>query len=159
MTGEANFADTLPATRRASAQTVADIEALVMSGEPVVLGGLIDDWPALEAANKSPQVFNDYLRARDTGMPVPVMEAPPSSGGRFGYSDDLREFSFTKRGRPLSETLDRIARAGTQPQSHYLAIQMLALDAQMPGFLSDNPMPLVPSGARPKLWQIGRAHV
>ena len=80
------------------------------------------------------------------------MEAPPSSGGRFGYAADLREFSFTKRARPLGETLGRIARARTDPAAGYLAIQMLPLDAQMPGFVRDNPMPLVPASARPKLW-------
>ncbi len=29
---------------------------------------------------------------------------------------------------------------------------MLSLDTQMPAFLRDNPMPLVPAAARPKLW-------
>jgi hypothetical protein len=80
------------------------------------------------------------------------MEAPPSSHGRFGYGADLREFSFTKRARPLGETLGRIARARTDPAAGYLAIQMLPLDTQMPAFVRDNPMPLVPPDARPKLW-------
>jgi len=83
---------------------------------------------------------------------VPVMEAPPSSGGRFGYAADPREFTFTKRMRPLSETLARIARARGDQAAAYLAIQMLSLDTQMAAFVRDNPMPLVPAGARPKLW-------
>jgi hypothetical protein len=80
------------------------------------------------------------------------MEAPPSSGGRFGYAADPREFTFTKRTRPLGETLERIAYARANPSAGYLAIQMLSLDTQMPAFVRDNPMPLVPPGARPKLW-------
>jgi hypothetical protein len=80
------------------------------------------------------------------------MEAPPSSGGRFGYAADPREFTFTKRARPLAETLGRIGRARSDPAAGYLAIQMLSLDTQMPGFVRDNVMPLVPAGARPKLW-------
>jgi hypothetical protein len=80
------------------------------------------------------------------------MEAPASSGGRFGYSTDLREFTFTKRSRPLAETLERMTRARGAPTASFLAIQMLPLDVQMPNFVRENPMPLVPSGASPKLW-------
>ena len=90
--------------------------------------------------------------SRDCSALVPVMEAPPSSGGRFSYRADPREFSFTKRMRPLGETLARIARARSDPNPAYLAIQMLSLDTQMPAFVRDNPMPLVPAVARPKLW-------
>jgi hypothetical protein len=150
--GSAVTLDRLPAVKTATARSIDDIDSLTAAGEPVVLNGVIDDWPALAAANRSPAELDTYLKARDSGAPVPVMEAPPSSGGRFGYADDLREFSFTRRSRPLGETLDRIAHARTRHAADYLAIQMLALDEQMPGFVRDNPMPLVPSSARPKLW-------
>src|SRR5579872_19510 len=140
----------------ATARSIADIESLASAGEPVILKGLIDHWPALAAANQSPAEFDAYLIARNRGAPVPLMEAPPSSGGRFGYAADVREFTFTKRSRPLGETLDRIAGASNRPGAPYLAIQLLALDEQMPAFVRDNPMPLLPAGARPKLWLGGR---
>ena len=143
--------DVLPAVATATAASIQDIDALLALGEPVLLKGAIDHWPALAAA-QSPGTFDAYLKERDSGAPVPVMEAPPSSGGRFGYAADPREFSFTKRARPLGETLGRINRACSDPVSGYLAIQMLPLDTQMPAFLHDNVMPLVPPGARPKLW-------
>jgi hypothetical protein len=136
----------------ATASTAADIDSLVALGEPVVLKGIVAGWPAVAAAAQSPAALDSYLRARDSGAAVPVMEAPPATGGRFGYAADPREFSFTKRMRPLTETLDRIAHARTRPTAGYLAIQMLPLDAQMPGFLRDNMMPLVPASARPRLW-------
>jgi len=142
----------LPVVRSASANSLASLDRLIEDGEPVLLRGAIDHWPALAAANQSPAALDAYLKMRDCGAPVPVMEAPPSSGGRFGYAPDPREFSFTKRSRPLGETLDRIARSRTEPAASYLAIQMLPLDTQMPALVRDNPMPLVPPGARPKLW-------
>src|SRR5258708_18313247 len=143
--------DVLPAVATATAASIEDIDALLALGEPVLLKGAIDHWPAVAAA-QSPGTFDAYLKERDSGAPVPVMEAPPSSGGRFGYAADPREFSFTKRARPLGETLGRINRARSDPVAGYLAIQMLPLDTQMPAFLRDNVMPLVPPGARPKLW-------
>jgi hypothetical protein len=147
--------DALPAvaTAKAGAQ---DIEALLAQSEPILLKGAIDHWPVLAAATPGPEKLDAYLLKRNSGAPVPVMEAPSSSGGRFGYSADPREFSFTKRTRPLGETLERIAQARANPAAPYLAIQMLPLDEQMPDFVRENPMPLVPVGARPKLWLGGR---
>lgn len=144
--------DTLPSVVSMRATGIQDMDALLARGEPVLIKGAIDHWPALAAAAESPASFDRYLMERDSGAPVPVMEAPPSSHGRFGYAGDQREFTFTKRMRPLGETLSRIARARTEAAAAYLAIQMLPLDAQMPSFVRDNPMPLVPAGARPKLW-------
>jgi hypothetical protein len=144
--------DALPSIATAQAANSRDVDALLERGEPILLKGAIDHWPALAAASQSSATFDAYLLERDGGAPVPVMEAPRSSAGRFGYAADPREFSFTKRMRPLSETLARIARARTDPAAAYLAIQMLPLDTQLPAFVHENPMPLVPSGARPKLW-------
>ena len=142
--------DKLALVPTAKATTARDIDVLADAGEPVLLKGIIDHWPALAAASHSPQALNLYLRQRDTGAPVPVMEAPPSSGGKFGYSTDVREFTFTKRSRPLGETLERIEKSSEGDGT--LAIQMLPLDTQLPVFLRENPMPLVPATARPKLW-------
>ena len=144
--------DAVPTVASMRATTIQDMDALLARAEPVLLKGAIDHWPALGAAAQSPATLDRYLIERDSGAPVPVMEAPPSTQGRFGYADDPREFTFTKRTRPLGETLSRIARARSEPAAPYLAIQMLPLDTQMPAFVRDNPMPLVPAGARPKLW-------
>jgi hypothetical protein len=144
--------DALPPVASATVQSAADIDALLTAGAPVILKGLTEHWPALAAGGHSPAALGTYLRAMDRGVPVPVMEASPASGGRFGYAADLREFSFTKRQRPLGETLDRIERATTASGAPYIAIQMLPLATQLPDFVRDNPMPFVPSGTEPRLW-------
>jgi hypothetical protein len=143
--------DALPPVDTVAASTTAGIAALLDHGEPVIIKGVIDSWPALAAACQSPAALNAYLRGLDRGAPVPVMEAPASSGGRFGYARDLREFTFTKRQRPLGETLERIERGAGQPNAPFVAIQMLPL-AQLPGFVEHNPMPMVPTGTEPLLW-------
>jgi hypothetical protein len=144
--------DALLPVATAKATTLQNVDALLAHAEPILLKGAIDHWPALAAAAQSPAAFDSYLMDRDVGAPAPVMEAPPSSRGRFSYAADPREFTFTKRMRPLGETLARIARARGDQAAVYLAIQMLPLDEQMPAFVRDNPMPFVPADARPKLW-------
>ncbi len=144
--------DLLPPVPAATARFPTDIATLLAAGSPVILKGLVDHWPALAAGRRSQTALSAYFRAMDRGTPIPVMEASLGSGGRFGYAADLREFNFTKRQRPLGETLDRIERATTAPGAPYIAIQMLSLAAQLPDFVRDNPMPLAPPAAEPRLW-------
>jgi hypothetical protein len=144
--------DALPQVARATVASVADVEALLIGGEPVLLTGLIDHWPALAAGRASPAALGTYLKSIDPGGPVPVMEAPPASDGRFGYAADLREFSFTKRQRGLAETLDRIERNVGVAGAPVIAIQMLPLASRLPQFVRDNAMTLVPADSEPRLW-------
>lgn len=140
----------LPPVRTATLDSADDLEALVAAERPVVVRGLVSHWPALIAGRGSPAGLNAYFKTLDRGAPVPVMEAPARAAGKFGYAPDLREFSFTKRHRPLSETLDRIEALIGKPDAGVVAIQLLLL-SQLPGFMTDNPMELLPN-VTPRLW-------
>lgn len=142
--------DALPRVGQTTVSSASDLEALVAGEQPAVVRGLIADWPALAAGRTSAAALNAYLKATDSGAPVPVMEAPPRATGKFGYASDLREFSFTKRHRPLGETLDRIEALSNRPDAGVVAIQLLAL-SQLPEFVAQNPMPVLP-GVIPRLW-------
>jgi len=139
----------------ASIKTAAELNAAVKVSKPLILQGLIEHWPALAAGRNSPSTLNDYLKSMDRGVPAPVMEAPASTQGRFGYSTDLREFTFSKRQRGVSETLDRIERQADRPNAPIIAIQMLPLASHMPDFVQQNPMPLL-AQTGPLLWLGGR---
>lgn len=142
----------------ASAQAGArgDIEKLLAAGEPVVLPGLVAGWPMVDVARRGPEALADYLLARDGGAPVPVMEAAPAYGGRFCYAAGLHDYSFTKRYRPLGETLDRISRSIDQPDGPVIAIQMMSLADHAPAVVRDNPAPLASGDLRPNLWLGGK---
>lgn len=140
----------LPPVREAALGSAAELDALVAAEQPAVVRGLVSNWPALAAGGESPARLNAYLKAMDRGGPVPVMEAPARAAGKFGYAPDLREFSFTKRHRPLGETLDRIEALLDKPDAGVVAIQLLPL-SQLPDFANENPMPMLP-GVTPRLW-------
>ena len=133
----------------------SNLDAIVRGERPVILKGLFDTWPALAAGQAGPETLNQYLGAMDRGLPVPVIEAPARSGGRYAYGPDPREFTFTKRQGRIPETLDRITRAIGQPEAPFVAIQMLPLASHLPEFVARNPMPALP-GVAPRLWIGGR---
>jgi hypothetical protein len=143
--------DTLPAIETRALDDAAALQQAADAGEPAIFRGLVRDWPLVAAASQSDAALCDALRQADRGAPVPVMETPPSSGGRFGYAPGLHDFSFTKRHRPLAETLDRLLRAAERPEGPTVAIQMLPLTESLPAIAAANPMPLLP-GAAPLLW-------
>jgi len=155
----ASAATWLDAARPAAQAAVGDrgdIERLLAAGEPVVIPGLVAHWPVVAAARQGPDTLGAYLLARDRGAPVPVMEAPPSFDGRFCYAEGLEDYSFTKRYRPLGETLGRISRAVDRPGSSVIAIQMMSLSEHAPAVLQDNPMPIMPDDRQANLWLGGR---
>ncbi|MEA3151943.1 MAG: hypothetical protein QOD56_2882, partial [Gammaproteobacteria bacterium] len=145
----------LPEIPVASIATPAELDLAVKASKPLVLKGLIEHWPALAAGRHSPSELNQYFRCMDRGIPATVMEAPASTQGRFGYSADLREFTFSKYQRGISETLDRIERQTDAPNAPIIAFQMLPLATNLPAFVEQNPMSLLPQVA-PLLWLGGR---
>lgn len=144
--------DSLPRVSARGAPSPADFSALIETETPVVIKGLFDDWPALAVGRNGPSHLSAYLKGMDRGMPVPVMEAPARSGGRFAYGSDLREFTFTKRSGRIGDALDRIERLADQANAPFVAIQMLPLASHFPDFVRQNPMPLPVGQETPRLW-------
>jgi hypothetical protein len=134
-----------------SVETMADLDQRVREAQPLILRGLIEHWPALAAGRDSPATLNHYLKSMDRDIPGAVMEAPASTHGRFGYTSDIREFTFSTRQRGISETLDRIERQLDRPTAPIIAIQMLPLATHLPEFIQQNPMSLLPR-IGPRLW-------
>ena len=139
----------------AELNTAADLDHAVAAARPLLIKGLLKSWPALKAGRESPNALNRYLKSLDRGLSGTVMEAPASADGRFGYSHDMREFTFSKRQQGISETLDRIERQMGRANASTVAIQMLPLATHLPDFIAQNPMPLLPQTA-PLLWLGGR---
>lgn len=144
--------DNLPEVAAYRIDGPRDFQRLMAAEKPAVIKGLFDHWPALAEGLVSPARLNAYLRRMDQGAQATVMEAPFSSGGRYVYAPDMREFNFTKRQRSITETLDQIERNLTIENAPFLAIQMLPLSSHMPGFVADNPLPLMPPQITSRLW-------
>ncbi|MGH8178699.1 MAG: cupin-like domain-containing protein [Steroidobacter sp.] len=144
--------DALPRAPERRHVSAEDFLAIVAAESPVIIKGALDHWPALAAGRSSPARLNAYLKDMDTGAPAPVMEAPPSSGGRYGYSPDMREFTFSKRQGGISATLDQMERLIGNPQAPFIAIQMLPLITHLPEFVRQNPSSLPPPQVAPRLW-------
>jgi hypothetical protein len=83
------------------------------------------------------------------------METPAGAQGRFGYQEDLREYTFSVRNVPVRDSLQRMRSSLARDSGSVIAVQMLPLATHMPEFSRQNPMPLLPQ-VEPRLWIGGR---
>ena len=73
---------------------------IAVSGQPAILRGLIDAWPAVQAGRRSVGTLVDYLRRLDSGGHVDAIMTPPQAAGRIFYDDDMNGFNFVRNRLP-----------------------------------------------------------
>ncbi len=56
-------------------------DGLLESNEPLLLQGLVADWPLVDAAQQSADAADSYLREFYNGKPVTVSSGPPEIDG------------------------------------------------------------------------------
>src|SRR5258707_1887643 len=132
---------------QSAAQFMSDV---VQPCRPVVLRGLVSDWPVVRAAARSPASLRDYLVAFGLGSQVEAFFGPPAIAGKYYYSDDLKGFNFERRRMRFAEALVAIVERGEGAPTVYLG--SVPAEDHMPGFSAANAMPLLPASAAARIW-------
>ena len=153
-----------PIAERSSVTAAQFSQEVVPLARPVVLRGLVRDWPAV-AAGAAGGAAGDaahaaYLSAFDSGAPLDVMEAPPHVGGRFFYNEALDGFNFTTRKTTLTALLADViaARDDAAAPSRYAGANAIA--QHLPEFAAANVLPLtLAPDAAARLWVGGPSTV
>ena len=127
---------------------------IVPCGEPVVLEGLVRDWPAVQAAQQSPEAACGYLAGLDAGVESDAVLVPAGLGGRMFYKPDLSDFNFARRKLSVTAVLQHLARYSNFESPPSIALQCAQIAECLPAFETVNPMPLMDAGSdvRPRLW-------
>lgn len=126
----------------------ADLAAIVAGDRPMVVRGLVRDWPAVQAGDALPA----YLLGLAQGGEGEVFTGPPEIEGRPFYDADLSGFNFQKTRMTLSALLERIARHADDDRPPMTYMGSAPAPAVLPGFPSANPAPGVIAGMEPRLW-------
>ena len=127
---------------------------VVLPCRPVILRKLVANWPAAQC--KAPAGFRDYVGRFDAGLQMEAFVGPPAIGGKYYYAGDLEGFNFERRSMPLGAALDAMIANLDRPESPSLYAGSLPVKDYLPGFAAENPMPLLPLTAAPRIW-IGNA--
>ena len=129
-------------------------EEILPAGQPVLLRGLVRDWPVVQAALDSDEAYCEYLKAFDRGYNVNTAYGPPSIGGRVFYNDDLSGINCRLEQVSLSSSLDYLLAHRDEDPGPTVAVQSVEAPRFLPGFESENRMPagFIPAGIEPRLW-------
>ena len=113
---------------------------ILTSSTPLVLRGLVDDWPLVRAARSSPAAADAYLRRFYRDATVLGTSAPASTGGKIFYNDDLSGFNFSAQMVRFDQVLDALRAHLDHPQPPTLYVGSTTIDTCLPGMREDNPL-------------------
>jgi hypothetical protein len=127
-------------------------EEIQPAGQPVVLRGLVNDWPTSVAGRESPRALADVIKSFDLGRMPNIVEVPAAAQGRLFYRDDLSGLNFMRVAAPIGATLERLLALATEPDPPGVYIESMITEDYLPDFAAAHPMPLLDSKVGPRLW-------
>ncbi|CAE6837127.1 cupin-like domain-containing protein [Xanthomonas arboricola] len=133
--------------------------AVLRSTTPLVLRGLVRDWPLAQAGATSAQAAAAYLRGFDRGEAVVAQVGPPDIGGRFFYNADMSGFNFRPERVPLGVVLETLLRDLHNPQPPAIYVGSTTLDTYLPGLRAHNPIALPQREPLASIWIGNRTRV
>lgn len=128
------------------------IEGLMTARQPVILKGLVADWPAVKAGCVSDDNLDSYLRQFYQGQPVRSYRGPAAIRGHYFYNDDLNSLNFKQIQSRFDSVLDDIRQHADEPQPPAFYMGSTTLDHCLPGFRADNDLTLSPLAPLVSLW-------
>ncbi len=121
------------------------------SDHPLLLKGLVSDWPAVKSCRQSLAAAAQYLSDFWTEQPVTVYVGQ-GIDGRFGYNEDFTGFNFKSGTAHLGQVFQKIAAQVEQESSQSIYVGSTAVDRWLPGFRSKNDLNVPAADAMVSFW-------
>ena len=103
---------------------------------PVVVRGLVGDWPAVQAARAGDILA--YLRQHDAGTTVDALIGPPEIEGRFFYNERVDGFNFARERLPFAAMLQALERWRGAARPPALYVGSTTVDVCLPHWRAAN---------------------
>jgi len=113
-------------------------EEILASTEPMLLKGMVADWPLVQAAKTSAAAADRYIRQFNQDATVGAFFGDPDEQGRVFYNQDLSGVNYQPTIVKLDIVLDKLQQHmdDQRPPSFYMG--STAVDALLPGFRAEN---------------------
>ena len=134
-------------------------ESVLSATEPLVLRGIVAEWPVVRQANRSNAHLVSYLGNFYQGKPVSTFVGAPEIEGRFFYNETLTGFNFHQMNANLTQVLAKLLECCDAQQSPALYIGSTAVDGWLPGFRSENDLALPMEDPLVSIWIGNRTRV
>jgi hypothetical protein len=111
---------------------------VLRSTGPVILKGLVANWPVVRAGLESTQAAGAYLRKFYRDATVGALLGAPDIEGRFFYNHDLSGFNFRAVKLKLDVMLDEVERHRHAEKPPAIYVGSTTIDTCLPGFRAEN---------------------
>jgi hypothetical protein len=108
------------------------------SAEPLLLRGMLADWPIVKAAKTSAQAADLYIRQFYQGATVGAFIGSAESGGRVFYNEDMTGFNFQRVMTKMDSVLNKIQQHSYDDRPPAFYIGSTTVDTCLPGFRAEN---------------------
>ena len=153
MTGQHVLNEISQTIQEISGLTAADLtDDLLASDRPLVLRGLMSDWPAVRHGLESADRLIEYLLGFDSGHVVTALYAPPEAAGRIFYNEDMTAFNFEYRRMTLAAAVRQVRSHVDLPSPPSLYVGSTNVDHWLPGFREQNDLPIRHLGPLASIW-------
>ena len=125
---------------------------------PLVIRGLVADWPVVKAAHAGMGALKAYLAPLDVRADVEVYFGDPAIRGKYYYTAGLQGFNFERRMMKLMDAMDLMSKAAEQPGTRSVYVGSAPTGDCLPGFAAANAMPFA-GGAGPRIWLGSAANI
>lgn len=132
---------------------------IIPLSKPVVIRGLVKNWPIVHHAKQSPLAFCQYLMQFDRGQDFNTAIGPSSTGGRIFYNSDMSGLNCRFEQKKLEASLKFLLDNINESPAPLLAIQSIQVPRFLSGLERELPMPLVPANTEPRIWIGGKTTV
>jgi len=111
---------------------------ILASTEPLLLKGLVSEWPMVQESRHSAVAADAYLRRYYRDASVNAVVGPPEIEGRIFYNDDLTGFNFQPTRARLDAVLDKIQQHLDDEHSPTVYVGSTTVDTCLPGLRAQN---------------------
>jgi len=113
-------------------------DEIFKSREPVVLKGLVGDWPLVSAGLEGADAARRYLLSHYQGATVGVSLGAPEADGRVFYNEDLSGPNFSMKRAKLDEIFTELAAHESDERPPLIYVASTTVDTCLPGLRGEN---------------------
>ncbi|MEH6585163.1 MAG: cupin-like domain-containing protein [Halioglobus sp.] len=147
------MSDTLTQIEEVHGCNPAALPAEVLtSTQPLILRGLVSDWPIVRTAMQGPHAVLDRLRDYYQGRSVSLFLGTAEIEGRFFYNDDMTGFNFLQMEAKLGDVFDKLIEFEHQEQPPAFYVGSTAIDTWLNGFRQENDLGLDTQRPLTSIW-------
>ena len=132
---------------------------ILTSTEPLLLKGLVAEWPLVKAGKESASAASQYLLKFYTNAPVGVGCGPPESKGRFFYNDDMSGLNFDQRRATLDQVLAEILKYEQADEAPSYYVGSTNIDTCLPGLRAENDVDFGDISPLASIWLGSRSRI